>query len=266
MVDLAKRYGEPRAVLAYRACSDAIDMLAAKAAEICATSISAACAACTSPAGARTSGALRDRIRAAPQARFRDDMARARRHRGALSASRQPAAILSFGWPRCVDPYRLALRTSSTHAWRNAGAARARPQRRWRKSTATSARAVRRWKARKRRHRCARRAWCIAAGYETQPAGCSQRKVAKNRSSYAYVDRSRSSRAQLGGLATHDDVGVGTARISTCVVTGDGRLVVGGDGRQRSTCPSRRDRARRWQGCTTAQAEGSASCCGPIAS
>ena len=34
MVDLAKRYGEDNAVLAYRACAEAIDLVAAKAAEV----------------------------------------------------------------------------------------------------------------------------------------------------------------------------------------------------------------------------------------
>ena len=106
LVDLAKRYGEADAVLAYRACVDAIPMLQALA------------------AGVRDVGfARRDSLYYASRRRHR---AAARRVRAARAGTDSPVRVAGarcaaerygFDAParssarrRAVDPYRLALR------------------------------------------------------------------------------------------------------------------------------------------------------------
>lgn len=107
MVDLAKRYGEPDALLAYQACADAIPMLQARAADLYAVD----CA----PMDSLYYASKRRHVSA-----MADEFALRRKHgfdvewldRDAVRARfgfDAPAAILS-GLAASVDPYRMAYR------------------------------------------------------------------------------------------------------------------------------------------------------------
>lgn len=107
MVDLAKRYGEPAALLAYQACADAIPMLQARAADLYAVD----CA----PMDSLYYASKRRHVSA-----MADEFALRRQHgfdvewldRDAVRARfgfDAPAAILS-GLAASVDPYRMAYR------------------------------------------------------------------------------------------------------------------------------------------------------------
>jgi glycine/D-amino acid oxidase-like deaminating enzyme len=107
MVDLAKRYGEPAALLAYQACADAIPMLQARAADLYAVD----CAPMDSlyyASKCRHVSAMADEFALRRQHGFdvewldRDAV----RARFGFDA---PAAILS-GLAASVDPYRMAYR------------------------------------------------------------------------------------------------------------------------------------------------------------
>ncbi|MBL8261079.1 MAG: FAD-binding oxidoreductase [Xanthomonadaceae bacterium] len=227
MVDLASRYGEPRAALAYRACSDAIDMLADKAAGLRDVDF----------------GRMRSLYfasRRSHKGTLRDEFELRRRHgfemtwleRGDIEARygfSAPAAILSQQAAR-VDPYRMAYKLLARIEKAGAAVHDRSPVARLdihaRGATLETATGgiVR------AKH------VVMAAGYASQQY--LDRKVAKNRSSYAFVT-DPIERGLLGELA--DTMVWESARPYLYLrTTGDGRLVVGGDD-DSIDIPSRRD-------------------------
>ena len=227
MVDLASRYGERRAALAYRACSDAIDMLADKAAELRDVDF----------------GRMRSLYfasRRSHKGTLRDEFELRRRHgfemtwleRGDIEARygfAAPAAILSQQAAR-VDPYRMAYKLLARIEKAGAAVHDRSPVTRLdihaRGATLETATGgiVR------AKH------IVMAAGYASQQY--LDRKVAKNRSSYAFV--TDPIEPGLLGELTDTMVWESARPYLYLRATGDGRLVVGGDD-DSIDIPSRRD-------------------------
>jgi glycine/D-amino acid oxidase-like deaminating enzyme len=227
MVDLARRYGEADAVLAYRACAEAIDLLAARAAGL--RDVDFARASSLYYASRR-----RDRrdLRAEFELRRRHGFAVEWLEPGELREAwgfEAPGAILSAKAAR-VDPYRMAhrllarVRRRGGHVHDRTPVARilARP-RGVELETAGGARV-------RAGH------LVLAAGYASQ--AFLDTRVARNRSSYAFVT-DPIPRAALGPLA--DAMVWESARPYLYLrTTGDGRLVVGGED-DAVDIPARRD-------------------------
>jgi glycine/D-amino acid oxidase-like deaminating enzyme len=227
MVDLASRYGEPSAVLAYRACSDAIDMLADKAAELRDVDFARMRSLYFASRRSHT-GALRQEF----ELRRRHGFEMTWLERGDIEARygfSAPAAILSRQAAR-VDPYRMAYkllaRIEKAGAAVHDRSAVTRLDIRARGATLeTSTGGIVRAKH-----------VVIAAGYASQQY--LDRKVAKNRSSYAFATDpiEPGLLGELSGTMVWE-----SARPYLYLrATGDGRLVVGGDD-DSIDIPSRRD-------------------------
>ncbi|MES2858086.1 MAG: FAD-dependent oxidoreductase [Pseudomonadota bacterium] len=216
MVDLAKDYGEADAVLAYRACADAIDLLAGKAAEV------------------RDVDFARMRsLYYASKRRHRSDLAEefAMRSRHGFAVEwlepqqvreaygfDAPCAILSEKAAR-IDPYRMAHRL--LERWQRAGVHvhDRTPVTR----IAANARGVELETAGGARIRA--RYLVMAAGYAGQKF--LRKDVAKNRSSYAFITDPINP-ALLGPL--NDTMVWESARPYLYMrTTGDGRLLIGGE-------------------------------------
>ena len=227
MVDLAKRHGEDDAVLAYRACAEAIDLLAAKAAEV------------------RDVEFARNRsLYYASKRRHRGDLeaefALRRRHGfdvAWLDAGQverdygfaAPCAILSAKAAR-IDPYRMAYRLLMRLQKRGMPVhdrtpiARIEVDDRGGTLTTTDGVTVK------------VNYLVMAAGYASQQF--LRRRVAKNRSSYAFVTDPLDA-AALGALK--DTMVWESARPYLYLrSTGDGRLLVGGED-DSVDIPARRD-------------------------
>ena len=228
LVDLMQRYGEDDAVLAYRACADAVDALAQVAKETRRVDFkrcdSLYCVSRPSHHGAVLEE-FRTRLRHGLPVRW---LAPGEvQERFGFSA---PGAILS-SLGACVDPYRFAIRIFRALALRGV--------RVHDRSTVSEVQAGQRGvRLRLANGATVRAAHVVyAAGYETQR--WSPRRVAKNRSSYAYITDPVDP-ARLGGLA--GAMMWESARPYLYLrATGDGRLVVGGED-DALDIPSRRDR------------------------
>lgn len=228
LVDLSKRHGEEQALLAYRACADAIDELADAARSV-----------------GRVDFVKRDSLyyvsRARDHAPVLEEFRTRQRHgfpvrwlaKGDVQARygfEAPGAILS-GIGASVDPYRFALRLFMrlerqgvrVHDRSTVDTVQAGPRNvRLGLHTGATVRAAR---------------VIFAAGYETQR--WAPRGVARNRSSYAYITDPIDP-ALLGGLA--DSLVWESARPYLYMrPTGDGRLLVGGAD-DAIDIPSRRDK------------------------
>jgi len=227
-VDLAKRYDDASALLAYQACLGAIDTLAAVAHDVGDVDF----ARCES---------LYYASNRADGVRLADEFTWRRTHgfpvrwlsRAALKAEFQltaPAAILSTVAAR-VDPYRLASRL--LRRLQRQGA-RVFDRTRVASITATTRRVTLttdRGLSIRAGHAV------IASGYEAQR--WLRQRVAQNRSSYAYMS-DPVDRGQLGWLA--NTLLWESARPYLYLrTTGDGRLLVGGED-DATDVPSRRDR------------------------
>ncbi|GAA4863133.1 FAD-dependent oxidoreductase [Luteimonas vadosa] len=216
MVDLASRYGEADAVLAYRACADAIPMLRARAADLYAVD----CAAMQSLYYAskhRHVGAMEDEFASRRKHGFEVEWLprEAVRDRFGFDA---PAAILS-DQAASLDPYRMAYRLLM--ALEKAGAGvfdRTRVE-----HVATTPRGVElRTDA---GHLVRAKHVVMAAGYATRQ--WLEADVARNRSSYAFVTDPIDA-SVLGALAT--TLLWETARPYLYLrATTDSRLMVGGE-------------------------------------
>lgn len=227
-IDLAKRHGERAALLAYRACLDAIPMLAAVAHDIGDVDYKA----CQSLYKASTR---------ADHAVLADEFAWRRRHgfpvrwlsRAALRDAFDlvaPAAILSDVAAR-VDPYRLAsrllwrLHQRGTRVFDRTRVTRITPHRN-RVLLATD-----------QHLRIDAAHVVMAGGYASQR--WLRRRVARNRSSYAYMSDPLP-RASLGWL-DHTLLWESARPYLYLRTTGDGRLLVGGEDDETDD-PARRDR------------------------
>ncbi|MEO6066266.1 MAG: FAD-dependent oxidoreductase [Lysobacterales bacterium] len=216
MVDLAKRYGEADAVLAYRACASAIPMIA----KVSKTVRDVDFAPMQSLYFASKQGHVKD---------LREEFALRAKHgfqvewieQAALAARfgiEAPVAILSRQAAR-VDPYRLAsklfakLERNGGHVFDRTRVARIEPGSRSVKLVTDQNCVVR------ARH------VVLAGGYETQ--SWLDQRVAKNRSSYACISDPIDSEA----LGVYSDLMVWESARPYLYfrATGDGRLVVGGE-------------------------------------
>jgi glycine/D-amino acid oxidase-like deaminating enzyme len=228
LVDLAKQYGEKRAVLAYRACAEAITQLQALAGEVrdvdFAMQDSLYYASRFWHAGAlREECALRARhgfdVRLLESAPLREQY-----------GIQAPCAILS-GLAARVDPYRLAHRLLERLVRRGGQvfdrSTIASLQPRARGVTLTTADGV--------SVRCDH--VVLAAGYASQQ--WLRQSVASNRSSYAFISDPIAGDA-LGSLA-NTLVWESARPYLYMRSTGDGRLLVGG-GDDSIDIPARRDR------------------------
>lgn len=227
MIDLARRHGEAQAVLAYRACAEAIDLLAAKARDL--------------------RGVEFMRMRSlyyASKRRHRRALEREfalRRQHGfdvawleaddiqARFGFRAPAALLSAK-AAGIDPYRMTYRLLARLRRRGVPVHD--------RTTVARISAGARGVELETRHGCIVKAkhLVVATGYAAQQMLA--RKVASNRSSYAFVTDPLP-RAQLGALAT--TMLWESARPYLYLrSTGDGRLLVGGED-DAIDIPARRD-------------------------
>lgn len=227
MVDLAKRHGEGAAVLAYRACADAIPMLAQIARSL-------------RDVGYMRAQSLYYASTGRHRARLRDEFTLRRRHGfdvewlspdelRARFGFDAPCAILNR--PAAgVDPYRLAYRLLVRLEKRGAGVF----DRSHVETIETSARGVR---------LCTTDGHCIRARHVVLAAGYASQqwlrwKVARNRSSYAFVTDPIEA-AALGPL--RDTLLWESARPYLYLrSTPDGRLLVGGED-DAVDIPARRD-------------------------
>ena len=227
MTELARRYGEADAVLAYRSCADAISLLQEKAAEVRDVGF-ARTASLYYASRHRDLRALRAefdlRARHGFAVEWLDRDAVLERH--ALAAD---GAILSDVSAR-IDPYRMAYRLLQRLAKRGVGVF----DRTTIESIQTTSRGVTLRTPEGFEVRA--RHVVLAAGYEAQQ--WLDQRVAKNRSSYAFVSDPIESRL-LGALA--DTLFWETARPYLYLrSTDDGRLLVGG-GDDAIDVPARRD-------------------------
>lgn len=228
LVDLAKRYGADDALLAYRACAEAVEQLV----QVCREVGRVDFAACDS-----LYYASRETQRDAVYAEFR-----ARRAHGfevewlepaAIQSRygfRQPGAILST-LAACIDPYRLALRIFVELARRGVRV----HDRNTVMSVHPHSHGVRLQLSNGSRVRAQH--VVFACGYETQR--WVPQRVARNRSSYAYITDPLAP-SRLGGLAK-TMVWESARPYLYLRPTGDGRLVVGGED-DAIDVPARRDR------------------------
>ena len=227
MVELAKQYGEDNAVLAYQACAESIDLIAAKAADI------------------RDVDFARMRsLYYASKRRHRSDLEdefALRKHHGFdvewldSEQVRQdygfdaPCAILSAKAAR-IDPYRMAYRLLTRLQKRGTAVhdrtpiARIEVDDRGATLTTTEGAVIK------------AKYLIMAAGYASQQF--LKKRVAKNRSSYAFITDPIDP-AVLGALK--DTMAWESARPYLYMrTTGDGRLLVGGDDDD-IDIPARRD-------------------------
>ena len=228
MVDLAKAYGEDQAALAYLACAEAIPMLQALAKKVGDVDF-ARMQSLYYASRRRDVGAMRDEFDMRGRHGF--EMAwlepAALYERFGIAA---PAAILSKLAAR-IDPYRMAYRLLADVAKRGGGV-----------YDRTCIEAL---------HATSRRVelrttsgFSIRAGHVVFAAGYAnqrwlRKRVAKNRSSYAFITDPIASEA-LGPLA--DTMLWESARPYLYLrSTGDGRLLVGGED-DAVDVPARRDR------------------------
>jgi glycine/D-amino acid oxidase-like deaminating enzyme len=227
MVDLARQYGEDNAVLAYRACAEAIPMLQAVAAGV--RDVDFARAESLYYASRRRDvRALRAEFALRERHGFEMEWLEADAVR-ARFGFQAPAAILSRLAAR-VDPYRMASRLLA-RLHRRGGAvfdlttiATIQPRARDVLLTTADGHAVRAGRV------------VIAAGYASQT--WLRKRVAANRSSYAVITDPIDADT-LGPL--RDTLVWETARPYLYMrSTGDGRLLVGGDD-DRVDVPARRD-------------------------
>ncbi|MBJ6982667.1 FAD-dependent oxidoreductase [Luteimonas sp. MC1572] len=227
MVDLARRYGEDNAVLAYRACAEAIPMLQAKAAEVRDVDFARA-ESLYYASRRRDARALREEF--ALRQRHGFDVAwleaDAVREQFGFEA---PAAILSRLAAR-MDPYRMAyrlfarLRKSGGAVFDRTTIESIQPRSRDVLLTTAEGHAVRAGHV------------VIAAGYASQK--WLRKRVAADRSSYAVITDPIDKDA-LGPLV--DTMVWETARPYLYMrSTGDGRLLVGGED-DSVDVPARRD-------------------------
>ena len=227
MLDLAKQYGEDNAVLAYRACAEAIDMVAAKAAEVRDVDF------------ARTRSlyyASKRRHRNA----LEDEFALRRRHGFDVAwldsaqveqgyGFEAPCAILSAKAAR-LDPYRMAYRLLMRVQKRGGAVHDRTPIARIavdpRGATLTTAEGA----VLKAKY------LVMAAGYASQQF--LRRRVARNRSSYAFV----TDPIDAGTLGALNNTMVWESARPYLYLrsTGDGRLLVGGED-DGIDIPARRD-------------------------
>lgn len=227
MVDLAGRYGEAQAALAYRACSDAIDMLADKAAAL--RDVDFGRMRSLYFASRRWhKGALRDEF----ELRRKHGFAMTWLERDEIEARYgfvAPAAILSQQAAR-VDPYRMAYRLLTRIQKAGAAVHDRSPVTRLDVHARGATLETATGGTVRAKH------VVMAAGYASQQY--LDRKVAKNRSSYAFATDPIES-GTLGELA--DTMVWESARPYLYLrATGDGRLVVGGDD-DSIDIPARRD-------------------------
>jgi glycine/D-amino acid oxidase-like deaminating enzyme len=227
MTELARRYGEADAVLAYRSCAEAIPLLQAKAAEV------------RDVGFARTRSlyyASRHRdlhaLRGEFELRARHGFAVQWRDRDAMRARHgfdAPGAILSDVAAR-VDPYRMACRLLARLEKRGVGV--------FDRTSVASIQASSRGVTLRTPEGFTVRAGhvVLAAGYEAQQ--WLDQRIAKNRSSYAFISDPIDA-AALGALA--DTLLWETARPYLYLrSTDDGRLLVGGED-DAVDLPARRD-------------------------
>lgn len=227
MVDLARQYGEADAALAYRACADAIPMLQARATDIRDVDFA-------------RMRSLYYASKRRHRADLQDEFALRKKHgldvewlepddiheRYGFNA---PAAILS-GLAARVDPYRMAYRLLMRLQKRGAGVF----DRTAVERIATSARGVELRTS--DGHAIRARHVVLAAGYANQR--WLKQKVARNRSSYAFITDPIAGDA-LGSL--RDTMAWESARPYLYLrSTGDGRLLVGGED-DAIDVPARRD-------------------------
>ena len=227
MVDLAKQYGEADAVLAYRACAEAIDLLAAKAAEVRDVDF----ARMRSLYYASKRGHRRD---------LEDEFALRARHGFAVEwltagdvqdayGFDAPCAILSQLAAR-IDPYRMAYRLLARVRKAGGRVHDRTPVTR----IAANARGVELETGSGARIRA--KHLVMAAGYASQEF--LRKDLAKNRSSYAFITDPIDP-ALLGPLST--TMLWESARPYLYMrTTGDGRLLVGGEDDD-IDIPARRD-------------------------
>jgi glycine/D-amino acid oxidase-like deaminating enzyme len=215
MTELARRYGEADAVLAYRSCAEAIGMLRAKAAEVRDVGF-ARCRSLYYASKRRHAKALREEFDL--RARHGFDVAwldaDAVRYRYGFDA---PGAILSRVAAR-MDPYRMAYRLLARLQKRGTGV--------FDRTAIAQVSATPRGVTLSTPEGCRVRARhvVLAAGYESQQ--WLDRRVARNRSSYAFVS-DPIDRTALGALAT--TLFWETARPYLYLRgTDDGRVLVGG--------------------------------------
>jgi glycine/D-amino acid oxidase-like deaminating enzyme len=228
LVDLAARYGEEAAVLAYRACAEAVEALTQVAKEIGRIDFERhdSLYRVSRPSHhARVLEEFRARLRHGFPVRWLG--AAEVRERFDLDA---PGAILS-SLAACVDPYRFAIRIFRELALRGVRV----HDRSTVAEVQVSTRGVRLRLANGVTVRAAHVVY--AAGYETQR--WVPQRVAKNRSSYAYVTDPVDP-ARLGGLR-HTMMWESARPYLYLRVTGEGRLVVGGED-DALDIPARRDR------------------------
>ncbi|GHB97875.1 NAD(P)/FAD-dependent oxidoreductase [Thermomonas carbonis] len=216
MVDLAKQYGEDNAVLAYQACAEAIDLIAAKAADIKDVDFGRM-SSLYYASKRRNRGDLEDEF--ALRKRHGFDM----RWLDADQVQsdygfKAPCAILSAKAAR-VDPYRMAYRLLMRLHERGAAVhdrttiARIEVDDRSATLTTTDGATIK------------AKYLVMAAGYASQQF--LRKRVAKNRSSYAFITEPIDPDV-LGALK--DTMVWESARPYLYIrSTGDGRLLVGGD-------------------------------------
>ena len=227
LVDLAKQYGEADAVLAYRACAQAIDLLRDKAREVRDVDF-AGNHSLYFASRKRHVRALREEHALRLRHGFDVEWLEAGDVREAYGFD-APAAILSRLAAR-VDPYRLAYRL--LHRVQARGAA------------VHDRTRVTRIQARPRSVVLTTEAGCtvhaqhlvVATGYAAQQQ--LGRRVARNRSSYAFIT-DPIPEAALGPLAT-TMVWESARPYLYLRTTGDGRLLVGGED-DAVDIPARRD-------------------------
>ncbi len=227
MTDLAKQHGEADAVLAYRACLDAIELLADKARQVGDVDFAHAESLYFASVG-RHRGALRDEF----EMRQRHGFPVSWLDAGDVQARfgfEAPAAILSSQAAR-IDPYRMAYRLLMRLEKRGVPVHDRTPVER----IAAGARSVTLQTT--GGHRIEARHLVMATGYAAQTF--LHRKVAANRSSYAFITDPIEP-ATLGALA--DTMVWESARPYLYLrSTGDGRLLVGGED-DKVDIPARRD-------------------------
>lgn len=216
MVDLAERYGEADAALAYRSCLASIDLLHDKAADIRDVEFASMHSGYYA-SRARDVRTLREEfeLRARHGLPVQWLQAGAVRERLGLDA---PAAILSTRAAR-VDPYRMAYRLLARLQKRGTRVHDRSPVAR----IAAGPRSVELETVHGHRLRAAH--LVLAGGYESQRF--LDQRVAKNRSSYAFITDPLSAE-QLGPLAG-TMVWESARPYLYMRTTGDGRLLVGGE-------------------------------------
>ncbi|HWS77324.1 MAG TPA: FAD-dependent oxidoreductase [Thermomonas sp.] len=227
MVDLARQYGEDNALLAYRSCAEAIDLLADKAGEVRDVDF-ARMSSLYYASKRRHRRDLRDEFELRETHGFEVEWLEAGDVRDAYGFD-APCAILSRTAAR-VDPYRMAYRLLARLQRRGAAI----HDRTAIERIVEGARGV-------ELHTCdgavvRARHLVFAAGYASQQF--LKRSVARNRSSYAFITDPIEP-AVLGALS--DTMVWESARPYLYMrSTGDGRLLIGGDD-DSVDIPARRD-------------------------